>query len=106
MTTSTWFLIKPVLIYFVEFRVNFVLFFLSIKLSLFPLYIMAGVKVKSITTKVVSSNLAHREIYSIQLYAIKFVSDLWQVGGFLRFPPPKKLTARYKWNIVARGVVP
>jgi hypothetical protein len=29
------------------------------------------------------------EVYSIQHY----VSDLWQVGGFLRFPPPIKLTA-------------
>jgi len=26
-------------------------------------------------------------------YVIKFVSDLQQVGGFLRFPPPIKLTA-------------
>jgi len=36
------------------------------------------------------------EMYSIQLYVIKFVSDLWQVGSFLpvlRFPPPIKLTA-------------
>ena len=49
-----------------------------------------------ITTKVVSSNLVHGEVYSIQHYVIKFVSDLWQVGGFLlvlRFPPPIKLTA-------------
>jgi hypothetical protein len=33
---------------------------------------------------------------SKQHYAIKFVSDLWQVGGYsqvLRFPPPIKLTA-------------
>ena len=30
------------------------------------------------------------EVYSIQHYVIKFVSDFWQVGGFLRFPPPKK----------------
>ena len=48
-----------------------------------------------ITTKVVSSNLAHGEMYSIQHYVIKFVSDLRQVGGFLRvlwFPPPIKLT--------------
>jgi hypothetical protein len=32
----------------------------------------------------------------VQHYVIKFVSDLWQVGGFLwvlRFPPPIKLTA-------------
>ena len=32
------------------------------------------------------------EVYSIQHYVIKFVKDLRQVGGFLRFPPPKKLT--------------
>jgi hypothetical protein len=47
-------------------------------------------------TKVVSSNPAHGEVYSIQHYVIKFVSDLQQVGGFLRvlqFPPPIKLTA-------------
>jgi hypothetical protein len=37
----------------------------------------------SITTNVVSSNPAHGEVYSIQLYVIKFVSDLWEVGGFL-----------------------
>jgi len=30
---------------------------------------------------------------AIQHYVIKFVSDLWQVGGFLRFPSPIKLTA-------------
>jgi hypothetical protein len=36
------------------------------------------------------------EVYSIQQYVIKFVSDLRQVGGFLRvlrFPPPIKLAA-------------
>ena len=49
-----------------------------------------------ITTKVVSSNPVHGEVYSIQHYVIKFVSDLRQIGGFLRvlqFPPPIKLTA-------------
>jgi hypothetical protein len=49
-----------------------------------------------ITTNGVSSNPAHGEVYSIQHYVIKFVSDLSQVGGFLRvllFPPPLKLTA-------------
>jgi hypothetical protein len=48
-----------------------------------------------ITTNVVSSNLTRGKLYSIQLYVIKFVSDLLQVGGFLRvlrFPPPIKLT--------------
>ena len=49
-----------------------------------------------ITTAVVSSNITHGDVYSIQHYAIKFVSDLRQVGGFFRvvgFPPPLKLTA-------------
>jgi hypothetical protein len=48
-----------------------------------------------ITTNVVSLNPAHGEVYSIQDYVIKFVSDLQQVGGFflaLPFPPPIKLT--------------
>jgi len=44
-----------------------------------------------ITTNVVSSNPAYGEVYSIQHYVIKFVSDLQQVDSFLRvlrFPPP------------------
>ena len=50
------------------------------------------------TTKVVSLNLTSCEVYSynITMYVIKFVSDLWQVGGFLqelRFTPPP--TSRY-----------
>jgi hypothetical protein len=50
----------------------------------------------NITTKVLSLNPAPGEVYSIQHYVIKFVSDLRQVGGFLLvdwFPPPIKLTA-------------
>jgi hypothetical protein len=49
-----------------------------------------------ITTKVVSSNPVHVEVYLIQHYVIKFVSDLRQVNGFLRvlqFHPPIKLIA-------------
>ena len=37
-----------------------------------------------ITTKILSSNHTHGEVYSIQHYVIKFVRDLRQVGGFLR----------------------
>jgi hypothetical protein len=37
-----------------------------------------------ITTKVVSSNPANGEVYSIQYYVIRSVSDLLQVGGFIR----------------------
>jgi len=44
----------------------------------------------SITIKIMSSKPVHVEVYSIQLYVIKFVSNLRQVGGFLRFPPPIK----------------
>jgi hypothetical protein len=46
----------------------------------------------------VSLNPVRGEVYSIQHYVIKFVSDLRQVGGFLRvlqFSPPIKLTAMY-----------
>ena len=49
-----------------------------------------------IDTKIVLANPVHDEVYSIQHYMIKFVSDLRQVGGFLRvlrFPPPIKLIA-------------
>ena len=49
-----------------------------------------------IATKVMSSNPVHGEAYSIQHFVIKFVSDLRQIGGFLRllqFPPPIKLIA-------------
>ena len=47
----------------------------------------------AIATKLVSSNPVHCEVYSIQNYVIKCVSNLWQVGGLLRFFPPIKLTA-------------
>jgi len=53
-------------------------------------------KSSQIFLEVVSSNPVHGEVYSIQDYVIKFVSDLRQVGGFLRvlrFPPPIQLTA-------------
>ena len=36
-----------------------------------------------ITTEIASSNPAHGEMYSIQHYVIKFVSDVWQICGFL-----------------------
>jgi hypothetical protein len=36
-----------------------------------------------ITTKVVSLNSVHGEVYSIQHYVLKFVSDFWQVSCIL-----------------------
>ena len=47
-----------------------------------------------ITTNIVSSGTAHGEVYSIQHYVIKFITDLRQVRGFLPFAPPLKLTAK------------
>ena len=48
------------------------------------------------------------EVYSMQHYVIKFVSDLRQGGGFVRvlwFPPSKNAwPPRYCWNIVESGV--
>jgi hypothetical protein len=49
------------------------------------------------------------EVYSIQHYVIKFVSELQQVGSFLQvkiwFPPPRKLTVTiYNWKIVESGI--
>jgi hypothetical protein len=49
-----------------------------------------------IITNAVNSNPAHDEVYPIQYYVTKCISDLRQVGGFLRvhqFPQPIKLTA-------------
>jgi predicted Fe-S protein YdhL (DUF1289 family) len=55
--------------------------------------------------KVVSSILVQSKVYSIQLYVIKFVSDMQQIGGFLLalcFPSPIKLTTtiylKYYWK--------
>ena len=45
-----------------------------------------------ITTNVVSWNPAHDQVYLIQHYVIKFISDLWQFRSFLWFPVIK-LTA-------------
>jgi len=62
----------------------------------------------TITTKIVSSNPIHGEVYSIQHYVMKFVSDLWQVSGFfqvLRFPPPIKLIATIYVKYVEGGVI-
>ena len=47
----------------------------------------------NINVKMVSSNPAHGEVYSMQHYEITFVSDLWKVSGFLLFPPQIIFTA-------------
>jgi hypothetical protein len=60
------------------------------------LNIRLPVQSASITTKIVSSNTAHGDVYSIQHYVIKFVCDL------LQFPPPIKLTTTE--NSVESGI--
>ena len=55
----------------------------------------------SITTKVVNSNPAHGEVYSIQHYVIKFVCDLRNDGGFLH---QENWPQRYNCNIVEGSV--
>ena len=58
-----------------------------------------------ITTKDVSSNPTHFKVYSIQLYMIKFVSDLQQISGFLQvfwFPLPMKTDSHYITEILVK----
>ena len=55
---------------------------------------VVGFKTTYVISDVVSSNLDQGEVYSIPDYVKKFVSDVRQVGGFLRisrFPPRIKL---------------
>ena len=58
-----------------------------------------------ITTKVGSSSPVHGQVYSIQHYMIKFVSDLWQFCGSLWFPPPIKLTSDNITEILLKVVL-
>jgi hypothetical protein len=66
---------------------------ICIYICLLPVWVVVVVQSVPITTKVVNLNSAHGEVYSIQHYVLMFVSDLRQVGGFLRFPPPITMNA-------------
>ena len=60
----------------------------------------------AVTTKVVSSS--DGEVYSIQHYVIKFVSDLQQVGDFLRvlwFPPRIKIDSHDRTEILLKAAL-
>ena len=46
---------------------------------------------QDITLKIILHNISQSG-RGVQHFVIKFVSDLQQVGGFLRGPPPIKLT--------------
>jgi hypothetical protein len=56
-----------------------------------------------ITTKVVSSNPARDNVYSIQHFGIKFVSDVRQVGVICA-GTPVNWPPRYNRNVVESGV--
>ena len=78
--------------------INYIFFLDGPVVVVIVLYLYLQLPVQSVptTTKALSSNPAHGEVYSIQHYVIKFISKLPQVGGFLRvlpLPPPIKLTA-------------
>jgi hypothetical protein len=50
--------------------------------------------------------IRYGEVYSIQVYVIKFVSDFRKVSGFLkllRFPPSIKKQPQYNRNIVEKA---
>ena len=54
----------------------------SARMSVLPINLLyQGVVV--VTIKLVTSNLGHGKVYSIQHYVMKFVGDLRQVSGFL-----------------------
>ena len=67
-----------------------------VKYDFLSLYGRVRMRVEFTSTyaNVVSSNLSHDEVFSIQHYVKMFISDLRQVGGFVRvhrFPQPIKL---------------
>ena len=64
------------------------------KLSWFHYFVDLQLPVQSmpITTKVVSSNPVHGEVYLIQYYVIKFVSDLRQLGRWFSPDTPVSST--------------
>ena len=66
---------------------------ICIYICLLPAWVVVVVQPVPITTKVVILNYANGEVYSIQNYVLMFVSDLRQVGGFHRFPPPITMIA-------------
>ena len=61
-------------------------------MTIWELYLQLPMQSVPITTNIVSSDPFHGEVYLIQHYVIKLVSDLWQVDDFLRFLPQIKLT--------------
>ena len=92
------------MIYFLSISIKIIFLICSgtsVVVIVWQLELQLPVQSMPITTNVVSSNPSYGEVYSIQLYVIKFVSYLRQVGGFLRvlrFPPPMKMDDKTKIN--------
>ena len=61
-------------------RMSYVIIGVIVVVIVWLLDLQLPVQSVPITTKVVSSNLVHDEVYSMQLYMIKFVSDLRQIS--------------------------
>jgi len=81
---------------FVNSTFNIYIFSAIVVVTVWWLDLQLPMQSLPITTKVVSLNAIHGEVYSLQHYVIKFVSDLRQVEGFLqvlRHSPPIKVTA-------------
>jgi len=55
-------------------------------------------------SKVVNSNSLHGEVYSMQYYVIKFVSDIRQVSGFRRVLPAFSTNKTDRHDITESGV--
>ena len=55
--------------------------FVRVRVSSFAFSLMQSL----VITKVVSSNLAHGQVHTIQHFVIKFVNDLRQIGDFSRY---------------------
>ena len=83
--------------YFISFNIhddpNDSVSVICIYICLLLVWVVVVVQSVPITTKVVNFNSAHGEVYSIKNYVLMFVSDLRQVGGFLRVTPSITMTA-------------
>ena len=83
--------------YFISFSIhddpNDSVSVICIYICLLPVWVVVVVQSVPITTTVMNLNSAHGEVHSIKNYVLMFVSDLRQVGGFLRFLPSITMTA-------------
>ena len=65
---------------------------------------VGGFTTTYVTTKAVSTNPAHGQVYLIQNYLIKFVSDCFSPGILVSSTNKIDHYWRYIWNIVESGI--